>query len=293
MKIRIGVGTGADVAGGDALGDLVVRLEERGFDSLWLSEILTAPVGDPLTGLAFAAGRVRRLKLGTTMVLPGRNPVRLAKQLASLDRLSGGRLLVTFVLGLHRPAELAALGVDAEARGRHVDELMPLLRRLWVEDDVEHHGERWTLPGVRVDPKPVQQPLEMWLGGTARSALVRTGRLADGWLPSLCTPEAAAAGRALVEQSAAEAGRVISPEHFGVSVAYAHDELPPGFERRLGGRRPVDPTLVPVGMDGLRRLLERYIAVGFSKFVVRPLAPPASWPAELDLLARSVVALQT
>ncbi len=140
MKVRIGVGTGTAAMGGDELSGVLEDLEELGFDSLWWSDVLTVPGDDPLAALAFAAGRVRRLKIGTTMVLPGRNPVRLAKQIATLDRLSGGRLLVTFVLGLRLAAELDAMGCRAGDRGPQVDELLPLLRRLWEEDDVDHVG---------------------------------------------------------------------------------------------------------------------------------------------------------
>ena len=103
MKIRIGVGLGpAPVDDGAGLAGVVDALAESGFDSIWLPEILTAPTIDPLVGLAFAAAHNQRLKLGTTILLPGHNPVRLAKQLAGLDRLSAGRLLVTFVPGLSR-----------------------------------------------------------------------------------------------------------------------------------------------------------------------------------------------
>src|SRR5207247_5135514 len=93
MKIRIGVGAGGAISTPDALGELVTGLDQLGFDSLWLSEVLTAPVLDPLVGLAWAAASNPRLKLGTTMLLPGRNVVQLAKQLASLDVLCRGRLL--------------------------------------------------------------------------------------------------------------------------------------------------------------------------------------------------------
>ena len=113
MKVRIGIGTGTSVMSGDELDRLVDDLEASGFDSLWWSDVLTVPGDDPLAAMAYAAGHARRLKIGTTMVLPGRNPVRLAKQLATLDRLSGGRLLVTFVLGLRRAVELDAMGVGA------------------------------------------------------------------------------------------------------------------------------------------------------------------------------------
>jgi alkanesulfonate monooxygenase SsuD/methylene tetrahydromethanopterin reductase-like flavin-dependent oxidoreductase (luciferase family) len=100
MKVRIGIGTGAASASPVELGAVVDAIEDLGFDSLWLSEVLTAPSVDPMVGLAWAAARRPTLKLGTTMLLPGRNVVRLAKQLAALDVLSGGRLLVTFVPGL-------------------------------------------------------------------------------------------------------------------------------------------------------------------------------------------------
>src|SRR5438552_3146080 len=100
MKIRIGVGAGGALSTPGVLAELVTGLDRLGFDSLWLSEVLTAPVLDPVVGLAWAAASNPRLKLGTTMLLPGRNVLRLAKQLASLDVLCEGRLLVTLVPGL-------------------------------------------------------------------------------------------------------------------------------------------------------------------------------------------------
>ena len=292
--MRIGVGTGATVSSGEGLGQLVEDLEKLGFDSLWLSDILTLPGDDPLVGMAYAAGRVERLKIGTTMVLPGRNPVRLAKQLATLDRLSGGRLLVTFVLGLRFASELEASGVPAQERGRHVDELLPLLRRLWSEDLVDHDGELWKLHGVTVEPKPLQQPLDVWLCGNVPSALRRVGELADGWLPALCTPEEVAEKRRVVEEAAAAAGRHIDPEHYGVSIGYSRGELPPEAARRVAERAPGRDiaSLVPNGVDGLRAVLERYVDVGFTKFVVRPVVPPTSWRHELEELAEGLLDLQ-
>jgi len=301
VKVRVGLGTGTSVMTGDELGALVDDLQSLGFDSLWWSDVLTVPGDDPLVAMAYAAGMVPRLKIGTTMVLPGRNPVRLAKQLATLDRMSGGRLLVTFVLGLPLPGELAAMGVEARRRGAQVDELLPLLRRLWTEDDVTHPGPGWKLSGVRVEPKPVQDPLEVWLGGSAPSALTRVGRLADGWLPALCTPAEAAAGRTVIEEVAAGAGRRIDPEHFGVSIGYAGSEAPRDLLRRVAARRPAGPELgpeelsdlVPRGRAELRRLIERFVDVGFSKFVLRPVQPPPSWRRELEELAGAVLDLQT
>src|SRR5258707_12208981 len=111
MKIRIGVGLGAGGASDhDAFTAAVERMEQLGFDSLWLSEVLTTGVIDPLAGLAYAAGVTRKLKLGTTMTVTGRNPVRMAKELATIDRLSGGGLLLGFVPGLTERLQDRALG---------------------------------------------------------------------------------------------------------------------------------------------------------------------------------------
>ncbi|HLH47172.1 MAG TPA: LLM class flavin-dependent oxidoreductase, partial [Acidimicrobiales bacterium] len=146
-----------------------------------------------------------------------------------------------------------------------------------------------------LEPRPVQAPLEVWLGGTAPGALRRCGRLGDGWLPSLCSPDEAEAGRRIIEAEAAAVGRAISPEHYGVSVGYVLSPLGGAAAAALRGRRRgVDvEALVPVGWAATRELLQRYLAGGFSKFVLRPLVPPADWSAELDALAAAVGDLQT
>jgi probable F420-dependent oxidoreductase len=291
MKIRIGIGAASATPG--ALTELVTGIDQFGFDSLWLSEVLTGPVLDPVVGLAWAGASNPRVKLGTTMLLPGRNVVRLAKQLASLDVLCQGRLLVTLVPGLTYPPEREAIGVDPKRRGAVIDEALPLLRRLWAGETVSHEGAAGTFRDVKLSPLPVQQPLEVWLGGTVPAALERCGRLSDGWLPSLCTPEEAAAGRVVIEEAAARAGRSISPEHFGMSLGYAREPIDPATARTMAARRPRSLELTPVGLPALRERIERFIAVGFSKFVVRPVVVPGSWSAELEALAGAVGDLQT
>ena|SRR5579864_897579 len=293
MKIRIGVGLGALAL--DSFTSAVQRMERCGFDSLWLSEVLTTGVMDPLTGLAYAAGVTQKLKLGTTMTVTARNPVRMAKELATLDRLSNGRLLLVFVPGLTNPEEDQALGVPVKERGAWLDEILPLTRRLWTEDHVVHSGKLFCYDGISVQPRPLQNPLEVWLGGNARSALRRAGQLSDGWLPSLCTPSEAADGKAAIEAAAGEAGRRVDPEHFGISLTYAREAIPEAQVQRIRKRRPnLDPSeVVPVGARGLRDLLCRYIDAGFSKFVVRPAEPPTAWEDALERLAQDVLQLQT
>ena len=293
MKIRIGIGAAGASSTPEALNELVTGLDDLGFDSLWVSEVLTGPVLDPVVSLAWAAASNPRLKIGTTMLLPGRNVIRLAKQLASLDVLSKGRLLVTLVPGLTYPPEREAIGVDVKRRGAIIDEALPLLRRLWAGETVSHEGAVGGFKDVKLFPLPVQQPLEVWLGGNVPAALERCGRLSDGWLPSLCTPEEASAGRVVIEEAAAKAGRSISPEHFGMSLGYAREAIDPATARTMAARRPRSLELTPVGLSALRKRIEGFIAVGFSKFVLRPVKAPASWREELEALATAVGDLQT
>jgi alkanesulfonate monooxygenase SsuD/methylene tetrahydromethanopterin reductase-like flavin-dependent oxidoreductase (luciferase family) len=200
---------------------------------------------------------------------------------------------VTLVPGLTYAPEREAIGVEPKQRGAFIDEALPLLRRLWAGETVSHDGPAGSFRDVKLSPLPVQQPLEVWLGGTVPAALERCGRLSDGWLPSLCTPEEAAAGRVVIDDAAARAGRSISGEHFGMSIGYAREPIDPATARVMAARRPRALELTPVGLPALRQLIERFLTVGFSKFVLRPVVPPKSWRAELETLSAAVGDLQT
>lgn len=303
MKVRIGYGLGVRTALNDtSFATFVDTLERLSFDSLWLSERIGAEAPDPLVALAYAAGRTGRLKLGmSVMVLPGRNPVVLAKELATLDRLSGGRLLPAFGLGVADPNEQQAFGVERKERARRFDEALAVVRACWTDDVVHHDGTFFHYDGLRVLPKPVQRPPDVWLGGIAATELTRVGRVGDGWLPSFVTPADAERGRALVEKVAAEHGRTIDPEHFGALVPYARTEadLPDALVAGLAARRPdlADPrVLVPCGWEALVELIAGFVAVGTSKFVVLPILEPASdddWVAHLEEAAGVLLPLQT
>jgi probable F420-dependent oxidoreductase len=298
VKVRVGYGLGTRTITNDAdrFGALVDGLEALRFDSLWLSEKVTDDCPDPVVALSFAAARTTKLKLGTSvMVLPGRNPMLLAKELATLDRMASGRLLPAFGLGQVDPAEQQAFGVERTERARRFDEALPLLRRFWTEDAVDHDGEFFRYEGARVRPRPVQQPIEIWFGGIAPSELRRTGRLGDGWLPSFCTPDDVAAGRPEIERIAAEHDRAIDPEHFGALIPYALDGIPDVLAAFLAKRRPdVDVAdVVAADVGALAPLIERFVAVGASKFVVVPIGEPAGWTDHLGEVADVVMPLQT
>ena len=175
MKVRIGISGGGESAGPAALVGLARAIDETGFDSLWLSEVLTRPGPDPLVGLGWVAGACPGLKLGTTMLLPGRNLVWLAKAVGTLDQLSGGRFLLTFVPGLALGGERSAIGIPTAQRAALMEDALPVLRRLWAGEAVSHDGIAGSFADVSVSPRPVQEPFDVWLGGNVPSALERCG----------------------------------------------------------------------------------------------------------------------
>lgn len=296
MKVRVGLGLGnLRPLDGGGLGALAEAIERHGFDSLWLSERVSGPAPDPLLGLTFAAARTSRIKLGTSVsVLPGRSPALVAKEWATLDVLSGGRALPAFGLGIVHPVEQQAFGVERADRASIFDEALPLLRRLWTEDTVVHDGSWFRYSQMTVLPKPAH-PLDVWLGGRAPSELRRVGRLGDGWLASFTTPDQCAAGREVVEEAAAAAGREIDPEHFGAMVLYTHEPVPDALRDLIATRNPNARVedLVGRGWPGARGLCERYVAVGFSKLVLVPLTEPRDWDDELAAGAAEVLPLQS
>jgi probable F420-dependent oxidoreductase len=297
MKIRIGFGLGvrSRTTEPDHFVGLVSDLERLGFDSLWVSDRLSGESLDPIVAMTMAAAHSTRLKVGmSVMVLPGRNPAVVAKQIASLDRLSGGRVLPAFGLGAANAVEHQAFGVERGERAAIFDEALPLIRRLWSGEAIDHDGPRFHLSGVRVLPRPVQDPIEVWLGGQAPSELRRVGRLGDGWLPSFCTPESVASGMAVIRQVAAEHERSIDDEHYGALIPYTHGAVPPQVAALVEQRYPgLDPAaVVPVGLDALAQLIRDFTEVGASKFVVLPLVEPATWTDELEALAAAVRPLE-
>ena len=273
--------------------DAVDQLEQAGVDSLWLPEMVYSPLVEPFTGMAFALSRTRRLKAGSGIsVLPGRHPVLVAKELATLAGLAPGRVLPVFGLAPAQPAERALFTVPDGRRAAVFDESLQLLRLLLTAERVTFDGEFFAVSDATVGTLPAK-PLDIWLGGSAPAGLRRVGRLADGWLGSLMAPDEAGAAVTVIRDAAAEVRREVERDHFGISLAVALDGIPAPLLASIGRRRPdADPAaLVARGWDGARRMIEEYVRAGLSKFVVRPASPGPFGPF-LDGFVRELLPLQ-
>ena len=219
-KVRIGVGSvglRSSDPGGE-FDDFVDALEQSGIDSLWLPDLVSAPGVDATIGTAWAAARTRTLKIGTGVtVLPGRNPMLLAAELASLAVLAPKRILPAFGVRAATPSERQLYPVPGR-RAAVFEESLVVLRRLLSEDAVTHHGEFFTLDDASVAPRPAR-PLDLWLGGRADVGLRRVGRLADGWLGSFLTPDEAARARGVIggvgQRMLASVSKRLAAEFFG------------------------------------------------------------------------------
>jgi probable F420-dependent oxidoreductase len=220
------------LAGPDTLVRLARRAEELGVDSVWVSDHLVAPTSvrsiypydrrpdakpgdmgviehfyEPLTTLAWLAGATRRIRLGVSAyVVPYRPPVVTAKQIASLDVLSGGRVILAAGVGWLRE-EFDALGVPFERRGRRTEEYLAICRALWTDEVASYDGDLARLPAVRSGPKPVQQPLPVWVAGNSAAARARAVRVGQGWHAIDLSPAELAPLTADLRRRAAGAGR--------------------------------------------------------------------------------------
>jgi len=295
MKVRIGVAAGTGVADNPTeFVRLVDALDDLGFDSIWVPDIITTPTLDPIAALSVAAGRRDRLKLGTHLIFPGRDPVMLAKQLATLDQLSGGRLLLLAVLGIRRQEELAAQGVAAKDRPSMLEEQLHILRTLWAGEELTIDGRHYHYEGVRLGVRPVQDPLEVWLGGQVPAALERCGRIGEGWMPGLLTPAECATARDTITAAAEASGRSIDGEHFGINISWVDGSISDAAREAVEKRRPdmkAEDALAS-GVEGLTEKIHAYLDVGFSKFVIRPAEQPESWAKAVESVA-GIVSLQS
>jgi probable F420-dependent oxidoreductase len=292
MRVRIGVSLAGSVAPGE-FEAAVALLEAYGVDSLWLPETVFGPAVEPFTGMTFALAKTTRLKAGSGIsVLPGRHPVLVAKQLASLAWLAPGRVLPVFGLMPATVAERPLFPVPAGQRGAVFDEALTLLRQMLTSESVNFSGSFFQVENASVGPLP-PRPLDIWLGGSAPAGLRRVGRLGDGWLGSFLTPPEAAGAVATINAAADEAGRAVDADHFGISLAVAFGGVPDALAAAVRRRRPeADPAeLIADGWAGARAMISAYTEAGLSKFVIRA-ATPDSVERFIEGFAGELIPLQ-
>ena len=304
MKMRVGIGIGAwpfPQQGPSAFFDFIERCDAIGVDSLWFSDRILGPstILEPVVTIATLAARSKTMKFGTSaLLLPLRNPVVLAKELATLDFLSNGRLLLVVGLGSEDPREYEACGVPKAERGKRTNEAILALRKLWQEPEATFEGRYYQFHQATIEPKPVQKPgPPIWIGGRSEAALRRAGQLGDGWLASAITPEESAQGIAAIRRYATEAGRQVPEDHYGgylsCAIADSREEalrqMPSPGIRRQDNVAPEAYNACGTAKDILGRLNE-YKDAGVTKFVLRPVCPPEQWVSQVERLAQEVIA---
>lgn len=211
------VGCGMVLAAGDREGALASarRVEAAGFDSAWAGDHIAfhVPILESLTLLAFAASATERIRLGTAVyLLPLRHPTTTAKVTSTLDVLSGGRLAFGVGVGGEFPPEFEASGVPVAERGSRADEAITILRKLWTQDGASHAGRHFQFGPVSLNPKPLQPGgPPILVGGRKAPSFRRAGRLGDGYISHMCSPEHFAANLEQIREHAREAGRNAVP----------------------------------------------------------------------------------
>ena len=254
--------------------------EAGGVDSLWQTDriISSEPILECMVSMAALAGRTRRLKFGVNVVsLALRDPVLVAKQCATIDVLSQGRLLPAFGIGSPRAPEWAALHLDTSTRGRKTDEGLEIIGRLWREDSVDFAGAHYHLTGASISPKPVQAQLPMWIGGSSAAAIRRTARYGTGWQAGPETPAEARGIVAAIRAASAELGRPIEDDHYGAGFPFYFGQARgpqlqralDAYRRRTG--RDAEGYFAIGNADTILDRIGEYVEAGVSKFVLRPL----------------------
>src|SRR5947209_12495080 len=282
MSVGIGLGCAEfPFSGAAAYWRWIDMCEAGGVDSIWQTDRLVGrqPFLESMTTMAALAGRTRRLKFGVNVVsLALRDPVLLAKQCATIDVLSDGRLLPAFGIGSPLGPEWRTLNLDTKTRGRKTDEGLEIIGRLWREDAVDFEGVHYHLSGASISPKPVQPDLPMWIGGSSEAAIRRTARFGTGWQAGAETPDQVAGVIAGIRAAAAAEGRAIDDDHYGAGIPFRFgrpddpglDRLFEAYKKRTG-RDPLRYFAIGDAEAAVERMAA-YVAAGISKFILRPAA---------------------
>ena len=303
MSVAIGYVPGAFGQGGEDpefLKKLVKVGDDYGYDSIWLSDRIVSERFnlEPMIALSMVAAYSDRLKFGTSVLaLPLRNPVILAKQVATLDYLSQGGFFPAVGLGQEEPEEYEACGVPKGDRAQRTDEAIGLMRRLWEEENVTHEGQFFSCHDITITPKPFLQPSPpVWIGGRSAAAARRVGRVGDGWLVSSATPDEVRKGREILFETAEKCEREIEQDHVGVLIGYyITPDRKSGVEKthQFVTRHRPDAHFTEFSAIGnteqVAELIQSYVDAGGYKFVVRPLCTSEESMEQLEIMGQEIL----
>ena len=250
-------------------------------NSLWQSDriIGSDPFLECMSVMAALAGRTKHVKFGMNVASLGlRDPVLMAKACATIDVLSGGRLLPAFGIGSARSRDYVATGTDTRGRGKRMDEGLEIISRLWTEPSVSFSGEFYQLDQAAISPQPVQKPMPLWVGGSAPKAIERTARWATGWQAGLESPEEVAPVIEAIKVALPRYERDIDEDHYGAGFAFrfgnADEAIVQRNDETLSKLLKKDPSRLRAvgGTEEIMSLLNDFREAGVHKFILRPIA---------------------
>jgi len=255
--------------------------DSGGVDSIWQSDRIISPEPnlEAMSVMAALAGGSRRLKFGMNVASLGlRDPVITAKACATIDVLSDGRLLPAFGVGSALSRDYVATGTPTKGRGKRAMEGLEILSRLWSEERVDFSGEYYRLDDASIAPRPIQQPLPLWVGGSAAQAVERTARWGTGWQAGIESPAEVAPVITAIKKRAAELGRRIDEDHFGAGFGFrfgtADESVVEKYQSLLRKRLGREPKgfIAVGGVPEMLELLHEFRGAGVHKFILRPIA---------------------
>jgi probable F420-dependent oxidoreductase len=283
--------------------DLVRRVEALGFDSVWCGDHVSfnLPLYESLTLLAAYTSITERIRLGTAVYLLAlRPPAVTAKVTATLDVLSGGRLIFGVGVGGENPKEFEACGVPHAERGARVSEAIDVVRTLWRDTPATFKGRFSSFEGVSIDPKPIQRPgPPVWIGGRSDAALARAGRQGDGWVSYVVTPERYRQSLEKIRAAAAVHGRPLdgfATAHLAFITVGRDDEraratwvtwLSKRYAQDFG---PLADKYGIIGTPGqCAERLEAFRAAGCAYFLLNAIGDPSAELEQLEVIAAEIL----
>lgn len=279
--------------------------EAHGFDSVWAGDhvVFTIPIYDPFLTLSQVAAHSSTLTIGTAVyLLPLRHPVAVAKQVATLDVLSGGRFVFGVGVGGEFPKEFEAVGVPVNERGARLSEAIPLMRRLWSGEPTSSAGPLYPIPEIVMKPVPAQpKGPPIWCGGRSEAALRRIGRMADGWMSYVVTPEHYRRGLETIAKAAESEKRSIErfdtshfiflrmEDRFETALDVAGADL---SKRYAMDFRPATKKYAALGRaEEVAATIDQFRDAGVRHLIVDPVGPVKERDAQLARFAREVIPL--